>query len=228
MYPLNHVTCFHVGRVTRFDGLTVQGFGDGVTSPFDRSVDAVFQRSSTLFCSPLHTALRRKTPSHRISAKTARVIIRLIGIQCKLLVSISLPPLYLPLFLPPIPPSPLLLPHPPPLTPQPHNHPPRNLPHPLEKLRQLLQPPYLLCKPRHTALDLRFANRWREERLVDMQGAWVDMGAIDAVDEGLAVRGGRSAFLGFYCFVMVYVVLFLFLGEGWWEEGLWCLCCLGV
>ncbi len=180
----------------------------------------------TLFSCPYIQPYCEKHRAIGYQRKTARIIIRLIRIQCKLLVSISLP-LYLPLSLPPIPPSLLLLllRH---LTPQPHNYPPRNLPHPLEKLRQLLQPPYLLCKPRHTALDLRFANRWREERLVDMQGAWVDMGAIDAVDEGLAVRGGRSAFLGFYCFVMVYVVLFLFLGEGWWEEGLWCLCCLGV
>lgn len=97
----------------------------------------------------------------------------------------------------------------PPLTPQPPSHPPRNPPHPLPKLRQLLQPPYLLCKPRHTALDLRFANRWREERLVDMQGAWMDTGSVDAVDEGLAV-GGEVSFSWFLllcddlcCFVFV-------------------------
>jgi len=71
MYPWTMWLCFHVGRVTRFDGLTVQRFGDGVTSPFDRSVDAVFQRSSYPFFLPLHSALLRKTPSHRISAKNS-------------------------------------------------------------------------------------------------------------------------------------------------------------
>lgn len=38
-----------------------------------------------------------------------------------------------------------------------------------------------------------------------MQGAWVDMGAIDAVDEGLAVRGGEvSGVLGGGCFVFCW------------------------
>lgn len=58
-----------------------------------------------------------------------------------------------------------------------------------------------------------------------MQGAWVDTGAVDAVDEGLAVGGRSVGFLG----GLLCVLWVKGMGGGrWWEDGLWCLCCLCV
>jgi len=101
---------FHVGFLQRtgntlrwIDGST---FWRWVTSPFDNPLMRYFRVPVPASIAP--TALLLKTPSHRISAKTARIIIRAhrnsIQATCLYLPPYS-PPLYLPLFLPPIPPS---------------------------------------------------------------------------------------------------------------------------